>query len=1163
METETILNDLHLLLKSKDSPLHQHAEIILNSLLEASEAPIASPNIPTYLFASLYAWLRKSLHSPSETIEKSLESGLFLLNLLLPKLNLAIIQAKHLEISDISEKISAVFPKNLVISRYSVAIACQLLQILPLNEWISAGGAAKPLFSRVFSAFLAGNSQTRRQISKSFSVLLDRADVYPHTNEFLREFSLKCLENEGREALLITPFLSTVLPKLQTQVIGDVVYCYMRLLAKITENLLITHIYLCLESLMSKSAISFELSESLLKELLRNQPSFYSDEKLVFAYVQCLAQTLVNLLNSQFSHAKRFISAVFSTISEVLLVEKPLLVSFAQKTLEMVLISAVKKPLWQETHSGLQNFEEIDEFEEMLDLEPSDFLRKGSRRATEFQKLVASLKHLLSSRFSRVCAESFAILKTFFEKIEALDLNIHTSLRALIETLVNSRKNVASLAKFTACFLKVAEKWGLKQVLEVVPLSFRGDVLEESFENDNNLWVLSLNLQKHLSHEPLQLFFETFAKVLQEIREKSQGSDPMRAKILENLEERVWDLLPCFCFDKASFSKDFPRVIGFLEEFIEKNEKIREKPAVSLLKMINNLRKDASFTGFQLAETSIAEKTVPKLVKLVNFPQTSELSRVSLRAIRTLAGFCGTAYLSRVFAKNAASLLEVSQNIDEKSVKTFEILLAVGESVDIRSENYDFSLKLVRKFIDLPNVLQKRAYKLLMIVFSKVHESFRSSLLSLVPSSVENLQPGSKPARLHVLRKCWEMCAESSEKGEFLQKFLAEIVLGLKENKAKCRKIAGNLLKCVSFDMRTQGILKEFLNLLCAGLAGVSFAMKAASFLAFARVFEEFLNEIDEDFVEETVKLASLLVSEGNKEVFQAFCAIVKVLLRKAGGKLWEKVISVVLETILRENEGIREHLRASVNHLLRKMIKTLGKETVQRNLPAGKENIVRMVLKSQKHEKKREKSLRNKRRKLRREREKEEKLREVDNEKENMMSEEIAQKNQRKLREIEENPNDLLLKYDANTEKFHFVEHPLAKIKEKAREEEKKAQIFDLHVKSGKIVVTSEETGKKRKRVEENEEKNEVFGKKEMKLREKMGHLVKESGETFRNKELKAQGDLLIPGKPNPYAFIQLNPQVLNKRKRNLAGKAFEKVLGKKHEEGALKGLKSKKVKI
>jgi len=44
----------------------------------------------------------------------------------------------------------------------------------------------------------------------------------------------------------------------------------------------------------------------------------------------------------------------------------------------------------------------------------------------------------------------------------------------------------------------------------------------------------------------------------------------------------------------------------------------------------------------------------------------------------------------------------------------------------------------------------------------------------------------------------------------------------------------------------------------------------------------------------------------------------------------------------------------------------------------------------------------------------------------------------------------------------------------------------------------------------------------------------------------------------PDPYAFIQITPKVLNKRSKQNASKAFEFLISKK-KSGALKGLKSK----
>ena len=43
----------------------------------------------------------------------------------------------------------------------------------------------------------------------------------------------------------------------------------------------------------------------------------------------------------------------------------------------------------------------------------------------------------------------------------------------------------------------------------------------------------------------------------------------------------------------------------------------------------------------------------------------------------------------------------------------------------------------------------------------------------------------------------------------------------------------------------------------------------------------------------------------------------------------------------------------------------------------------------------------------------------------------------------------------------------------------------------------------------------------------DKYVHKIKESGATYKPKNEMTGGDLIIKGKPSPYAFIQLNPKV------------------------------------
>ncbi len=71
-----------------------------------------------------------------------------------------------------------------------------------------------------------------------------------------------------------------------------------------------------------------------------------------------------------------------------------------------------------------------------------------------------------------------------------------------------------------------------------------------------------------------------------------------------------------------------------------------------------------------------------------------------------------------------------------------------------------------------------------------------------------------------------------------------------------------------------------------------------------------------------------------------------------------------------------------------------------------------------------------------------------------------------------------------------------------------------------------------------------------------KGGHHIVESGQKFRAKD--GRSDALKSGEMEPYAYIRLNPAMMNKRNRQAAVKSFEPVVG--GAGGLFKGLKLKK---
>ena len=69
-------------------------------------------------------------------------------------------------------------------------------------------------------------------------------------------------------------------------------------------------------------------------------------------------------------------------------------------------------------------------------------------------------------------------------------------------------------------------------------------------------------------------------------------------------------------------------------------------------------------------------------------------------------------------------------------------------------------------------------------------------------------------------------------------------------------------------------------------------------------------------------------------------------------------------------------------------------------------------------------------------------------------------------------------------------------------------------------------------------------------------GHIVQYSGDSYKSQ--KGQGDVLKKGKYEPFAYIKLNPKMLNKRNRDKAVKSFEGFVSHGKKDNKRQGKKS-----
>lgn len=166
-------------------------------------------------------------------------------------------------------------------------------------------------------------------------------------------------------------------------------------------------------------------------------------------------------------------------------------------------------------------------------------------------------------------------------------------------------------------------------------------------------------------------------------------------------------------------------------------------------------------------------------------------------------------------------------------------------SVILRSHKWELTTQLAKKFIPYENFLQKRAYRLLLIAIDGVHESFYPEIIEIFLKH-RNVMSTSRFLRLGVLKKLWlakkmngAEFTNLEEIGEFLQNFLAEVLITLKEPNRKARKMANDVFVLMSDKMQSLGVLKEFLSMIAAGLAGGTSLMKADTILAINKIYDK------------------------------------------------------------------------------------------------------------------------------------------------------------------------------------------------------------------------------------------------------------------------------------------------------------------------------------
>jgi ribosomal RNA-processing protein 12 len=343
--------------------------------------------------------------------------------------------------------------------------------------------------------------------------------------------------------------------------------------------------------------------------------------------------------------------------------------------------------------------------------------------------------------------------------------------------------------------------------------------------------------------------------------------------------------------------------------------------------------------------------------------------------------------------------------------------------------------------------------------------------------------------------------------------------------------------------------LKEFYLIMLAGLAGKTPHMVSASLEALSRVTYEFKGTKllrNQTFGTELFETVLVLFDAQSKEIIKSLLGFCKVSIVSLPLNSYRAKLPALLKGLGKWASLGRNRFRIQIKHLLERCIKKFGYDIVAKHLPLEHHKLI-IKLKKQTQKQQKKKAQKNLEKNKEHEKGRHE---EEGNEKRSKKKDKAGV-----LLPDQEEDAQILDFLDPNA--LRGVKRSKSAQEIEEEEEEEIDEDFPLND-SGKIVI-SEESGKdkkrkshssasssssnsfsggKRKRSRDDSNENQKAPFKQNKASKNTQADLPHSGKQYSAK--KAKGDMLRPGKLEPYAYIPLQPKFLNKRKKAQSVKQF-----------------------
>ncbi|XP_035673332.1 RRP12-like protein isoform X4 [Branchiostoma floridae] len=1148
-----------------------------------------------------------ALMTALETVEgdESLSAVTYLLALVMKKVPSAVLQSRF---SDISKSLMNILAANINTTTHSIlrwTVVCLGVVLRQQEAVVWSDASTLQLYHGLLNFTSSDRPRVRKAAQHAVCSILrgspfmtrENAPAHHPAASATAKFCIQQMEEcggggEAKQTMYILGLQENILPIMPLATIKSI--CETILKVMTLGNVLVTSVSMKTLHAFFRARpkhLSPELNAQIISALFDYQPGL-NDAQPTQAWLTLMQEAHVNLagVNAQLclSHLPR----MFHASMECLLSEKPAVVSSAADTMKNLLKSCVE-PTADRIALTVSN--------------------APSASQTPVHKIFGCVEAGLQYRYHAAWGKVIQVLAVFFE---VLGKRCHSLMQKCLASLADLRSShkfphTQEVDRAVGAALRAM---GPRVVLQAVPLQIKGD--ESDDINFPRSWLLPV-IRDHVRDTELGYFVKYFLPLAAQLRtralELQQEGKSVLSKAYDTLQHQIWSALPGFCTRPTDLAQSFKGIARILGSAITDRPDLRNMVLLALRTLLSKST-DSEENKKELGR--FAKNYLPILFNIYT-TEPKEGDPTVLPVLATVKSYLTVApsQLVHELHDKATQKMEAPDTTVYAKNGVRSLMAALVPYVDQTrlANTYQITAPLLQSK-DI--TVQKRAYRLLEELVSCTSESCQefveSHLEQLQTQLLGTLSASKSPARaprlkclIHVVKRL------PSDREDFLKAILPEVILCTKEVAVRARLTAFTLLVEMGqawlrgrSSQDRKDAIEEFLQLVFAGLGG-SNHMMSATVLALTRLMYEFKDLISASLLGQLVESICLVLSSKAKDVVKSALGFVKVLVMTTDNITLAQHVRPLVECLVSWGEDYQRKYRFKTKKIFEKLVKKFGYEMIAGMVPDSHQKVLVNIRKTLARCKKKKQL-------------KEAGEHEEDSDEEELMPKKTPQSIDDLLEELDSDLEEELLRrlpLERGVRRVGVAKAGQPGLRKGTR---RNLWTFWTHGASKRIIATNPGakggkgrgdpgTGFKmaadgRMIITEEEEDEEEQGKKKQKRKsagdddDEMEDLMEDVpglksgkrkhgdledsdeedqsprkykaggkgihrplnkaggslGEEYKAK--KAGGDIKKKGQPDPYAYVQLNPQYLNKRKRQKRQGQFKGMV-RAAQRGAEKG--------